>query len=132
MNKNGRVPKRYFYRDLMISISEMMKIESCKYSRQQIQLMLNAGKSAEEIAHPDLFSKAEKRVIAKAARDQKAIDKAIIKAAQTEQKRLRAIEIMAVPMAEKATYVYYALKSYTHRSDSFMSEPIRLTNGGGY
>lgn len=131
MNKNGRVPKRYFYRDSMISITEMMKIESCKWSRKQIQLMLNAGKSAEEIAHPDLFSKAEKRVIAKAARDQKAIDKAIIKAAQTEQKRLRVIEIMAVPMAKKTTYVYYAMKSYTHRSGSNM-EPIQLTKGRGY
>lgn len=43
-------------------------------------------------------------------------------------KRERALKIMSVPLAEKKSYSYYALKSYRHSSDSFMGEPIQLTN----
>lgn len=81
------------------------------------------------------MTKDEERAAAVAKRAALRMERDSIKernAAIKEAARVKiALAIMAKPMAEKNTYVYWVLKSYTHRSGSNM-EPIQLRPNGGY
>lgn len=131
----GRKPKTFEYKKDMLTLKQIWKLPECQCGYTHLSAMSKQGYSIQDILFPANPSEVERKAEQKAARDEKArqrvLDRVVIKDAKAAAKRQRALEIMAVPMAKKTTYVYYAMKSYTHRSGSNM-EPIQLRPNGGY
>jgi len=130
----GRTADTYPYKDQMLSIKQILELPECKYSRPTISSKLKEGLSLDEILLPPTKEELEaaQKILREKRAQKRAQDKAIIKESKEDIKRQRALKIMSTPITEKATYVYWVLKNYTHSSDSFMGEPIRLSSNGGY
>ena len=132
MNRAGRVPKRYFYRDQQLTILDLLAEDKNDFSRGKIQIWLKAGRTVEEILHPELYSKRTKMQFAKAARDQKKLDPVIIKQGKKEEERRRALEIMSVPINPEKTTEHYIMKRFTHRASSNLGEAAQRKKNGQY